>query len=181
MVLDRKYLQEYPVNAEVARGSILGPTLFQIYSNDLPVDVICDIGIYADDTTIYCKCDQASDLWQQLEFASELEFDLRDIVDWGRKWFVDFKARKTQLVLFDWCNNTGAINVKIDGSVPEENSSFIILQLTFSSKLDWGSYIIYITKTASRKIEALKSCSPEVALDLYKSTIRPCMEYCCHV
>ena len=180
MVLDGKSLQEYPVNAEVAQGSILGPTLFQIYSNDLPVDVICDIAIYADDTTVYCKCDQASDLWQQLEFASELEFDLRDTVDWGRKWLVDFKARKTQLVLFDWSNNTGAINVKIDGSVPEENSSFIILGLTFSSKMDWGSYIIYISKTTSRKIGALKSVSPKVALDLYKSTIRPCMEYCCH-
>ena len=39
-----------------------------------------------------------SDLWQQLEFASELESDLRDTVDWGRKWFVDFSARKTQFV-----------------------------------------------------------------------------------
>ena len=47
------------------------------------------------------KCDQASDLWQQLELASELESDLRDIVVWGKKWFVDFNAGKTQLVLFD--------------------------------------------------------------------------------
>ena len=57
--------------------------------------------------------------------------------------------------------------------------------LTFSSKLDWGSYIIFIAKTASKKIGALicsmKFLSPEVALYLYKSTIHPCMEYCCHV
>ena len=50
---------------------------------------------------------------------------------------------------------------------------------------DWGFYIISIVKTASRKIGALirsmKFLSPEVALYLYKSTIRPCMEYCCHV
>ena len=60
-----------------------------------------------------------------------------------------------------------------------------MLGLTFSSKLDWGSYIISIAKTASKKIEALicsmKFFSPEVALYLYKSTIRPCIEYCCHV
>ena len=60
-----------------------------------------------------------------------------------------------------------------------------MLGLTFSSKLDWGSYIIFTAKTASEKIEALirsmKFLSPEVALYLYKSTIRPCMEYCCHV
>ena len=72
----------------------------------------------------------------------------------------------------------------MDGSVLEEKSSFKMLVLTFSSKLDWGSYIISIAKTASKKIGALirsiKFLSPEVALYLYKSTIRPCMEYCCH-
>ena len=60
-----------------------------------------------------------------------------------------------------------------------------MLGLTFSSKLDWGSCIISIDKTASKKIGALISSmrflSPEVALYLYKSTIRPYMEYCCHV
>ena len=57
--------------------------------------------------------------------------------------------------------------------------------MTLSSKLDWGSYIISIAKTASKRIGALirsiKSLSPEVALYLYKSTICPCMEYCCHI
>ena len=60
-----------------------------------------------------------------------------------------------------------------------------MLGLTFSSKLDWGSCIISIAKSVSKKIGALicymKSLSPEVALYLYKSTIRPFMEYCCHV
>ena len=60
-----------------------------------------------------------------------------------------------------------------------------MLGLTFSSKLDWGSYIISIAKTASKKIRALicfvKFLSPEVAMYLCKSTIWPFMEYCCHV
>ena len=76
MVLDRKSSQEYPVNAGVPQGSILDPTLFLLYINDLPDDVICNIAIYADDTNLYSKCDQASDLWQQLELAFELESDL---------------------------------------------------------------------------------------------------------
>ena len=57
----------------------------RIKVNDLPDDVICNADVYADDTTPYSKCDQASDLWQQLELASELESDLRDTVDWGWK------------------------------------------------------------------------------------------------
>ena len=73
----------------------------------------------------------------------------------------------------------------MDGSVLEENSSFKMLGLTFSSKLDWVSYITSIAKTASKKFRALvcsvKFLSPEVALYLYKSTMQPCMEYCCHV
>ena len=75
--------------------------------------------------------------------------------------------------------------MKIDGFVLEEISSFNMLGLTFSSKLDYGSYIISIAKTASKKIGALifsmNGLSPEVALYLYKSTIRSCIKYCCLV
>ena len=85
MVLDGKSSQEYPVNAGVPQGSILGPTLFLLYINNLPDDGICDIAIYANDTNLYSKCDQASDLWQQIELTSELESDLRDTVAWGKK------------------------------------------------------------------------------------------------
>ena len=185
VVLDAKSSQECPVNAGLPQGSILGPTLFLLYNNDLPDDVICEIAIYADDTTFYSKCDQASDLWQQLELASELESDLRDSVDWGIKWLVYFNAGKTQLLSFERSNNDASVGVRMDGSVLEEKSSFKMLGLTFSCKLDWGCCIISIAKTASKKIGSLirsmKFLSPEVPLYLYKSTIRPCMEYCCHV
>ena len=76
---------KYPVNAGVSQGSILGATLFLLYINDLPDDVICDIAIYVDDTTLYSKCDQAFELRQQLQLASEFESDLQDTADWGRK------------------------------------------------------------------------------------------------
>ena len=102
--------------------------------------------------------------------------------------------KKTPLILFDQSNTTGAIDVKMDGFVLEEKS-FKMLGFIVSSKLDWGFYIIYIAKTASKEIGALihsikeigalihsmKFLSCEVALYLYKSTIHPCMEYCCHV
>ena len=135
IVLDGKSSQEYPVNAGFPQGPILDPTLFLLYINDLPDDVICNIAICADDTTLYSKCDQASDLWQQLELASEIESDLRDTVDLDRKWLVDFNAGKTQLVSLDGSKNTGAIDVKMNGSVLEENTYFKMLGLTFSSKL----------------------------------------------
>ena len=112
--------QKQTASDGIPQGFILGPTLFLLYSNGLLHNVICNIGTCASDTTLYSKCDQASDLWQQLEWASQFESDLRDNVDWGRKWLVDFNAGKTQLVSFDQSNNTGAIDVKMDGSVLEE-------------------------------------------------------------
>ena len=135
-----------------------GPTLFLLYINDLPDHVIYNITIYADKTTLYSKYDPASGLWQQLDLVSELESDLLDTVH---------------------------IGVNIDGFVLEEKSSFKIFGFYFATKLDFGSYITSIVKTAFEKIgvmiRSMKFFSPEVALYLYKSTIRPCMEYCCHV
>ena len=66
-------------------GSILGLAHFLLYNNDLPDDVICGIAICAFDIILYSNCDQAFDLSQQLELDSELETNLRDTVDWGRK------------------------------------------------------------------------------------------------
>ena len=82
--------------------------------------------------------------------ASELEYDPWDTVDWGKKWLVDFNSGKTQLVSFNGSNNHGSIDVKMNRSVLEEKSYFKMLELTFSSKLNWGTCIISITKTTSK-------------------------------
>ena len=100
MVLDGTSSQEYPVNTGVSQGSILGPTLFLLYIIDLPDDVICNIAIYTDDITLYSKCDQASDLWQQLKLASELESEIRDTV---------WTGAGSGLLFQCWENSTGFV------------------------------------------------------------------------
>ena len=62
VVLGGKSSQEYPVNAAVPQRSILDPTLFLLDITDLPDDVICDLAMYPDDTTLYSKCDRNSNL-----------------------------------------------------------------------------------------------------------------------
>ena len=106
MVLDGTSSQEYPVNVGVLQGSILGPTLFLLYINDLPDNVLCDSAIYADDTTFNSNCDRASDLWQQLELVSELESDLRDTVDWVRNGLLISMLGK-----LSWFHSTGLITM----------------------------------------------------------------------
>ena len=84
---------------------------------------------------------------------SELVSDLRDAVDWCKKWLVNFNAGKTRLVSFDRTNNNCSIDMKMGQSVLEEKSSFKMLGLTFSSKLDWGLTLSLLLKLPPRKLE----------------------------
>ena len=145
VVLDGKY----PINAGFGQGSILSPTPFLLYINDLSDYVICDTAIYADDTVLLFKFDQAYGQWQTLKLSFELEFDLQDTIDCDRKWLVGFNAQKTQLVSSDRIKNCGAMDVKMDGSVHEEKSTFMMLGL--DSILD--SCIVSIAKLPPRKLE----------------------------
>ena len=82
-------------------------------------------------------------------------------MDRSRKWLVDANAGKSRIVSFDWSNDTGAIDVKINGSIFEENH-LLRCQDVFSSNLDWGFFIVSITKTAFKKIEASIGSSSRV-------------------
>ena len=135
----------------VFQGSILGTTRFLLCNNNYPADVVDNLAIYADDTTFNFKFDRASDLQQKFELLSELESDIRDTVDWVKKCLINVSAKKIQFNLFDCFSSYGAIVEKMDGNVLNEKLSFEMLQLSFTSQRDWGSYIFYIAKTASKK------------------------------
>ena len=92
----------------------------------------------ADDTTLSSKCDHVSDLWQQLELASELESHLQDIVDWVKNGLVDFN---------------GSIDVKMDGSVLEEKSSWCWGWPPVLNWIEACTLSLFIAKTASKKLE----------------------------
>ena len=99
--------------------------------------------------SVVLLCDRASYLWQQL--------------DWGRKWLVGFNEGKSQLVSFDQSNNTGAIDVKMDGFVLEEKSSFKIPRLSFSCRLDWALILSLLLKLPARKMAYFGRCLSELA------------------
>ena len=185
VVLDGKSSQKYPVNAAIRQGTILGPTRFLLYINDLPemlsVILLSMLMILLSILSVirHLICSN------NLNWLLNLNLIYKTLWTGARSGLLISMMGKTQLVSFDLSNNNGSIDVKMDESFYDEKSSFKMLGLTFSSKLDWSSYIITIAKTASKKIGALirsmKFLSPEVALYFYKSTIHPRMEYCCHV
>ena len=89
---------------------MLCSTVFLLYINDFPDDVICNIAICVDSTTLYCRCDNDTCFWQHVVLASELESKLLATADWGRSWFIDFNN-------LDCSNNCGGIDVKMNESV----------------------------------------------------------------
>ena len=169
--MDGKSSCEFVFIVGVPQGSTLGPSLLLLFINDLPNIVLLKIAIYAYDATLYSDCEKVSGMWKQVEMSSDFEFDFRDTVEWGSRWLISFNAGKTELLSFDWLPNSGVIDIKMDKAVLEEKSSFHLPGITFTSKLDWGSYIVSISKATTNKIGALlssmKFLSPKLVLYLY--------------
>ena len=184
VVLDGQESACYSINAGVPQGSVLGPILFLLFINDLPDDLLSQIAIYADDTTVY-DCQEETDAFSMLDQARCLESDLHDIVEWGKKWLVTFNAGKTKLLSVSKCHRATPFSIPMNGKDLPENNSFRLLGLTFSNSLTWNEYVEAIAKSAAQKVGSLYRAraylTPECILYLYKASIRPCMEYCCHL
>ena len=119
------------------------------------------------------------------EIAETLDEDLQSVVEWGQKWLVTFNAAKTKLVSFNKYKKPSLPPIEMAKSALPESTSFKLLGLTFTENMNWNKYIESIVKAAAKKVGSLyrarKLLSPESILYLYKATIRPCMEYCCHI
>ena len=179
VVLDGKYSQEYPANAGVFQGSILGPTFSLLYIHDLH-EIVCNIAVYADDITLYSKCNQVPDLWLR-----NLNLICKTLWPEAGSGLLISVLEKLNLFCLNGLITLVLLTWKWTGLFFEKNYLVKMLELLFSSKLDWGSYTVYIAKIPSKTIglliHSMKFISPEVALFFYKSSIQPYMEYCCHV
>ena len=107
------------------------------------------------------------------------------VTDWGSQWLVTFNCTKTKLLSINRYKNRGDIPISMaDKSLPE-SSGFRLLGLNFSNDLTWNEYIKSIAKRAAMKVGSLyrarRYLSLECIIHLYKSLIRPCIEYCCHI
>ena len=185
VVLDGQHSSSFPVTSGVPQGSILGPILFLIYINDLPELLSSKVALFADDTTIYSCLDKKPTLSDCLEEAFDLEKDLTSATAWGSQWLVNFNTDKTQYLKANRSRSGVDFPLFMNGDVLDESSTLRLLGLTLTSDLSWKPYIKSIAKLASAKVASLYRArhflTPDSILYLYKSLIRPCMEYCCHI
>ena len=165
------------ISTGVPQGSVLGPLLFIIYINDLPlVSNIFEMLMYADDTTLYCNLNQNVD-------EKEINKELNLITEWLTSNKLSLNVQKTKFIVFH--TDQRVVNyptLQINNTIIERVTQFNFLGLILSSNLKWHKHINYISIKISRVIGImyrLKQTFPqEVLLTIYNSLIVPHFNYC---
>lgn len=140
---------------------------------------------YADSITIYSYLNSKSGIIDKTKLAASLEKDLQPVVDWGRKWLVNFNASKMKLLSFTHHREPSLPPIPMADAQLHESAPLYLLGLTLSTDMRGNKYIDSIGSSTTRKVGSLcharKFFSSESILQIYKSTIYPCMEYYCHI
>ena len=167
-------------NAGVPQGSILGPTLFLVFINDISEIVTNQIDLFADDTTLSAV---VPNVQSRITVSKSLQADLDSIADWADDWLVIFNIKKTQKMNVSRKSDSENFPpLFFQGDALEDVKSIKLLGVTITCKLDWNNHIDRITKRAGQCLGVLRKAKhtlPVSALaTLYKTHVRSLMEYC---
>jgi len=153
----------------IPQGSVLGPMLFTIFINDIPVDIASSIKIFADDTKIY----------NTTHHCDIIQSDLDKLAYWSEKWLLPFNVDKCKVLHY------GKKNTKQDyemhGNIIASSLSIKDLGITFQVNLSFDEHICKITSMANSRLGIIKNlfqviCKEEFLI-LYKAYARPLLEF----
>ena len=191
VVVDSATSASFPVSSGVPQGSVLSPTLFLLFINDLLHATASDVHSFADDSNLHksssFKCQPSSNARSQsrLAMSSTTNSDLQSISEWGTRNLVKSNTSKTQLLTISLSNTPSNYPIIFDDSKIPPLNSVNNLGLQISSSLSWRDHIVQIAKSASKKLGVLFWCkqyfSAAQLFKLYTGFIRPCLEYCSHI
>jgi len=171
--LDGFYSRWSQVWSGVPQGSVLGPVLFLIFINDLDDELTSDVLKFADDTKIYHPVNS------EIEGGS-LQQDLVTVSNWAKKWQMEFNVSKCKIIYFGK-RNIG-YKYSMNGHALEEVATEKDLGVTFSSDLKSATHCKEVYSKANRILglisRTIKYKSPTVLINLYKSLVRPHLDYC---
>lgn len=176
VVIDGEASDSVPVTSGVPQGSVLGPILFLIFIDDLPLYTkSSQVRLFADDTIVYLTISSIDD-------CHNLQEDLKHLEQWERDWLMEFHPAKCNILRITKKKTTIAHQYTLHGHVLEEVSSAKYLGVTISDDMSWNRHIDQTCAKANKKLGFLKrnlkvkdSALKEKA---YTTMVRPTLEYC---
>ena len=173
------------VTSGVPQGSVLGPVLFLIFINDLPLKVLSPLSLFADDSKIFTRIVDSENEDKVYENTGRdvLQQDLANVLEWAKKWKMEFNVDKCKIMHIG--NKNPKYNYNMDGKDLQETLKEKDLGVLIDYKLDFGDHIKEIVSRANRMIGLIRASftclNKKMFLNLYKSLIRPLLEYCVQV
>jgi len=190
-VVDGATSVPYPINCGVPQGAVLSPTLFLLFINDLLSTTENPIHSYADDSNLHRSSsfhsppnpsDRSS---SRQDISDSVNNDLDRVSGWGLRNHVKFNSSKTQLLPISLSKTPPNFQITFEETTLEPSDNINILGLNINTELSWKPHITMIAKSASKKLGALfrlrRHFNSHQLLQIFKTSIRPCMEYCSHV
>ena len=174
VVADGETSRPANVSSGVPQRTVLGPLLFLVYINDLPLRVKSTSRLFADDCMLYRTINSEAD-------PKTLQEDLDNLQDWERDWMMSFNPDKYEVIRIT--NKRRIINSQysIHGQQLQETNKAKYLGVTIDNKLTWGPHINAMTKKANNTTACLgrniASCPRNIKELSYKSLVRPQVEY----
>ena len=173
------------VTSGVPQGSVLGPILFLIFINDLPLNVISPLSLFADDSKIFSRIvTNEKRLKSSIESGTEtLQRDLENVVEWAKKWKMEFNVDKCKIMHLGRRNPKNVY--QMDGKTLNETAEEKDLGVLIDNELDFGKHIKGIVGKANKILGMIRisfAClNKRMFLNLYLALVRPLLEYCVQV
>ena len=175
----------HKVTSGVPQGSVLGPILFLIFINDLPLKVLSPLSLFADDSKVFTRIVDISNANKEhTNVGTEiLQQDLNCVIEWANKWKMEFNVDKCKIMHLGKKNPKNIYNmngINLDATLKEKDLGVLI-----DCNLDFGSHIKEIVGRANRMLGMIRvsfAClNMRMFLNLYMSLVRPLLEYCVQV
>ena len=179
VVVNGSESKEYPIEASVPQGSVVGPLLWNIYFNDI-LQLIPEAYAFADDCTLTFTCNDNN----RLETIEKINNALQLIMAWGSRWQVSLAPKKTQMMVISRRQDAQNVNlpsIKLDGKILPQKSSITILGVEIDSILSFTNHVKELATRCAKKLSCIRRISHLLdasgCLTLYNSQVRSIMEY----
>ena len=174
VIVDGASSSEANVISGVPQGTVLGPTLFLLFINDLAAQTSSTVRLFADDCVMYQQISSQGD-------CQSLQHDLDSLDAWSKTWLMQFNATKCNVIRFSHAHKHIKFDYSLAGNILESTAQTTYLGIKLSEDLKWNKHVQQLAAKGNRTLGVLRRnlrhCPREVKNTAYKCILRPKVEY----